>query len=147
MTKTLQQGQPTRERTIYITDREMDRLRDLLNRAKDANPLRTDLKDLEAELNRARLVASQAVPGDVITMNSKVRLVDRDTDEELIYTLVFPEEANIGQAKISILAPIGTAMLGHRRGDTFRWQVPDGVVTLEVKEILYQPEAAGEYHL
>lgn len=134
-------------RTIYITDRDMDRLRNLVRRAKDANPTRVDLNDLEAELDRARLVASEAVPEEVITMNSKVRLVDRDTGEELIYTLVFPEEANIGQAKISILAPIGTAMFGYRRGDTFQWHVPDGVVTLEVKEILYQPEAAGAYHL
>ena len=147
MNTTLQQGPTTHNRTIYITDHDMDRLRDLLNKAKDANPLRTDLKDLEAELERAKLIASQSVPGDVITMHSKVRLMDRDTAEEMIYTLVFPDDANIGQAKISILAPIGTAMLGHRLGDTFQWQVPDGVVTLEVKEILYQPEAAGDYHL
>jgi regulator of nucleoside diphosphate kinase len=87
------------------------------------------------------------MPGDVITMHSRARLVDRDTAEELKYTLVFPKEANIGHAKISILAPIGTAMLGQRVGDTFTWHVPDGEVNLEVKEILYQPEAAGDYHL
>ena len=147
MNTTLQQGRTTRNRTIYITNYDMDRLRDLLEQAKDENPLRTDLKDLQAELDRARLVKPRAVPGDVITMNSTVCLVDQDTAEESIYTLVFPEEANIGQGKISIFAPIGTAMLGHRVGDTFDWQVPDGVVSLEVKEILYQPEAAGDYHL
>ena len=80
-------------------------------------------------------------------MHSTVCLVDRDAGDELTYTLVFPEEANIREAKISIFAPIGTAMLGYRVGDTFEWRVPDGVVRLEVKEILYQPEAAGDYHL
>ena len=143
----LQHGQTTHTRTIHITDHDMVRLRKLLERAKDANRLRTDLQDLEAELDRARVVAPRAVPADVITMHSHVRLLDRDTGEELAYTLVFPEEANIGHAKISVLAPIGTAMLGHRIGDTFQWQVPDGVVRLEVQDILYQPEAAGQYHL
>jgi regulator of nucleoside diphosphate kinase len=147
MNATMQLAPTTHNRTIYITDHDMDRLRDLLERAKDANPVRTDLKDLEAELDRAKLVAPHAVPEDVITMNSKVRLIDRDTAEELTYTVVFPEEANIAQAKISILAPVGTAMLGHRVGDTFEWQVPDGIVSLEVKEILYQPEAAGDFEL
>lgn len=147
MQTVLKHGQSTHTRTIYITDHDMDRLRKLLERAKEANRLRTDLQDLEAELDRAKVVATQAVPADVITMHSHVRLVDRDTSEDLTYTLVFPEEANIGHAKISVLAPIGTAMLGHRVGDTFQWQVPAGVVTLEVKELVYQPEAAGQYHL
>ncbi len=147
MNTTLQHDPTTHNRTIFITDYDMERLRKLLTRTKDETPLRADLKDLEAELARARLVQPQAVPVDVITMNSKVCLIDRDTSEELTYTLVFPEQANIGQGKISILAPIGTAMLGYRVGDTFDWQVPDGTVSLEVKEILYQPEAAGDYHL
>lgn len=147
MTTMLQDSATTHNRTIFITDYDMERLRKLLRRAKDAHPLRTDLKDLEAELARANLVKPQAAPGDVITMNSKVCLIDRETSEESTYTLVFPEQANLGQGKISILAPIGTAMLGHRVGDTFDWQVPDGVVRLEVKAILYQPEAAGDYDL
>ena len=147
MNTILPHGPTSHNRTIFITDYDMERLRNLLNQAKDANPLRTDLNDLEAELDRAKLVKPQTVPGDVITMNSTVCLLDRETSEALTYTLVFPEQANIGQGKISILAPIGTAMLGHRVGDTFDWQVPDGVVSLEVKEILYQPEAAGDYQL
>lgn len=147
MNATLERGGTPRTRTIYITDHDMNRLGTLLERAKEANPLRTDLKDLEAELGRAKLVASTKVPSDVITMNSQVCLVDQDAAEELTVTLVFPEEAHLGQSKISILAPIGTAMLGQRVGATFQWQVPDGVVTFTVKALLYQPEAAGDYHL
>jgi len=80
-------------------------------------------------------------------MNSRVHLVDLDTQEEMVYTLVFPQDAEISQSKISVLAPIGTAMLGYRVGDTFTWQVPDGVRRLQVKKVLYQPEASGDYHL
>jgi regulator of nucleoside diphosphate kinase len=80
-------------------------------------------------------------------MNSRVGLVDLDTEEEMVYTLVFPHEADITQSKISVLAPIGTAILGYRVGDTLTWQVPDGMRRLRVKQILYQPEAAGDYHL
>jgi len=124
------------------------RLRNLLEDAKATGYRgRDDLKELEAELNRGTVVAPQEVPGDVITMNSKARLIDLDTGEEMIYTLVFPDDADIDQNKISVLAPIGTAMLGYRVGDTFEWQVPEGLRRLSVEEILYQPEAAGDYHL
>lgn len=84
---------------------------------------------------------------DVITMNSKARLRDLDTGEEMIFTLVFPGNANIENDKISVVAPIGTAMLGQRVGDEFEWEVPAGSVRLRVEEMLYQPEAAGDFHL
>jgi regulator of nucleoside diphosphate kinase len=80
-------------------------------------------------------------------MNSQVCLLDQDTQKEEMLTLVFPQEANISQGKISVLAPIGTAMLGYRVGEVFRWKVPTGERKLKVKKILYQPEAAGDYHL
>ncbi len=80
-------------------------------------------------------------------MNSKVHLLDLETKEEMTYTLVFPDAADIIAGKISVLAPIGTAMLGYRAGDTFSWEVPAGVRRIEVLAILYQPEASGDYHL
>ncbi len=76
-------------------------------------------------------------------MNSTVCLEDLETGEEMTYTLVFPNEADIDQNKISVLAPIGTAMLGYRVGDTVEWPVPSGISRLQVKQILYQPEANG----
>lgn len=93
------------------------------------------------------MVALRDIPGDVITMNSKAVLIDLDTGEEMSYTLVFPHDADIDQHKISIFAPIGTAMLGYSVGDTFEWRVPAGLRRLKVKEILYQPEASGDYHM
>ncbi len=134
------------ERTIYITEYDMTRLRKLIAEAKHLDRRGNEyLENLEAELSRAVLVAPTAIPDDVVTMNSKVRLVDLDTQEEMIYTLVFPDEADLAQEKISVLAPIGTAMLGYRVGDTFAWKVPDGIVRWQVNEVLYQPEAAGDW--
>ncbi len=80
-------------------------------------------------------------------MNSRVRLRDLFTGEERLCALVFPSDSNIERHKISVLAPIGMAMLGYRVGDTIQWEVPEGVKRLRIDETLYQPEAAGHYHL
>ncbi len=80
-------------------------------------------------------------------MNSTVRLKDLDTEKEMIYTVVFPSDADVAQNKISVLAPIGTALIGYRVGDIITWKVPAGLRKLRVEEIIYQPEAAGHYDL
>ena len=135
-------------RTIYITDFDLKRLKETITNWRRSDfSRRNDLQELEEELSRGQLVKPHNVPGDVITMNSTACLMDLDTGEELIYTLVFPKDADIQQHKISVLAPIGTAMLGYGVGDTFVWEVPDGIRRLKVKELLYQPEASGHYHL
>lgn len=131
-------------RVVYITEADMKRLRPLIEGMKNS---RDDLRGLQAELEHARVVAPADVPPDVITMNSKARLRDLDTGEEMIFTLVFPGNASIEHDRISVVAPIGTAMLGHRVGDEFEWEVPAGAVRLRVEDVLYQPEAAGHYHL
>jgi len=131
-------------RTIYITDADMKRLRPLVEELKNSQD---DLRMLQQELERARVVAPEEVPADVVTMNSKVRVRDVAMNEVTTYTLVFPDQANIEQHKISVVAPIGTAMLGQQVGDEFEWQVPAGPVRLRVEEVLYQPEAAGHFHL
>ena len=135
-------------RTIYVTEYDLKRLRELIAEAKRLEPRGNEYLDsLDAELSRGTVVAPTEVPPDVVTMNSTVHLVDLDTHEEMVYTLVFPQAADVTQSKISVLAPIGTAVLGYRAGDTFTWQVPDGARRLQVKQVLYQPEASGDYHL
>lgn len=136
------------EKEILITEMDRKRLIDLILDAESGEYRGSIyLEKLRGELNRAKIVAPQEVPGDVITMNSKVALLDLDTQEEEIYTLVYPENANTNEGKISILAPVGTAMLGYRVGDVFEWEVPAGKRRLQVDKILYQPEAAGDYEL
>jgi regulator of nucleoside diphosphate kinase len=134
----------TMNRTIYITQADMNRLRALIESLQTS---REDIKDLRAELDHARVVAPADIPPDVITMNSKAQLRDLSDGEVMTYTPVFPARANVDDGLISILAPIGTAMLGHRVGDEFEWHVPAGPVRLRVESVLYQPEAAGHYHL
>jgi regulator of nucleoside diphosphate kinase len=80
-------------------------------------------------------------------MNSKISVTDIESGEKMIYTLVFPFGANIAENKLSILAPLGMALLGYRKGDTIEWSVPSGIKKLKVEEIIYQSEAAGDFHL
>ncbi len=134
-------------RNIYITAFDLTRLRDVLQARTNVERDRDHLDSLENELDRAHVVEPSAVPHDVVTMNSLVRIEDVDTGMENIYTLVFPSDASIPEKKISILAPIGTALLGSRAGATVNWPAPAGMRTVRIKEVLYQPEAAGDYHL
>jgi regulator of nucleoside diphosphate kinase len=126
----------------------MDRLNELIDGLRlspKANQAILDL--LEIELYRGVLVDPQDIPDDVISMNSKVSITDTDSGEKMTYTLVFPSAANIAENKLSVLVPLGMALLGYRVGDIIEWPVPSGVRKLKVDEIIYQPEAAGDYHL
>jgi len=102
---------------------------------------------LAEELDKAEVVSPKNVPPDVVTMNSKVTLRDLGTSEEMTYVLVFPRDANIDAGAISVLAPVGTAILGYAKGDIVEWPVPSGVRRIRIEEVLYQPESAGDYHL
>jgi len=135
-------------KTIYITDNDMVRLEELLEIAGE-NPTRDNkhLEELSSELMKAEVVESRDIPPNVITMNSEVLFQDLDNGESKTYKLVFPREANVEQNRISILAPVGTAMIGCRVGQTIKWNAPAGVRKMKIVKILYQPEAAGDYHL
>lgn len=134
--------------TISITQFDRQRLTHLLTGiSRDQNPDRDDLWRLEQEVARAEIIPSQKAPDDLVTMNSQVRLTDLDTGESLVYTLVFPHDADYKEGRISILAPLGTALLGFQVGDEVEWRMPAGTRRLRIDEVLYQPEAAGHYHL
>ncbi|MGI6685352.1 MAG: nucleoside diphosphate kinase regulator [Bacillota bacterium] len=136
-------------RTINITSKDRERLLKLIDKEREFGKGRNKdhLKVLEQELNRANIVSSESIPGDSITMNSKVLLKDLSSGEEIIYTLVYPEDVDLADNKISVLAPIGTAILGFRENDVIDWKIPAGIIKLKVEKILYQPEAAGQYDL
>ena len=139
----------SKEGTIYITTQDQERLAKLIEFTRERNNGSSpdNLNKLEQELDRANVVEPKDVPPDVITMRSTVRLKDLNSGEEMVYWLAFPTEANFDEGKISILAPIGTALLGYKRGDVIEWQVPSGLRRLKVEEVLYQPESAGDYNL
>ena len=136
------------DKPIRVTVFDLERLKKLLRDAQHTSYRKsTYLTKLQTELDRAKVVKPEKVPSDVVTMKSRVCLVDLDTGKEEVYTVVFPEDANAGKGKISVLAPIGTAMLGYEVGDVFEWEVPAGKRRWKIKQILYQPEAAGDYNL
>ncbi|MDD5040027.1 MAG: nucleoside diphosphate kinase regulator [Patescibacteria group bacterium] len=128
--------------TIYITKNDHKKLIEIIN---NKLPIDENDKALREELNRAEIVEPQNIPGDVITMNSQVVFCDSDTNEELEYWLVFPNDADISQKKISVLSPIGCALLGYRTGDTIPVKTPRREKNLKVVKILHQPESEGNY--
>ena len=135
-------------RKIYITKQDRQRLTLMLDEAlagkhRDA----ASLKDLARELSTAETVEPKSVPADVVTMNSRVVVKDLETGEAAEYLLVFPEQADIAQGRLSVVSPIGTAILGYAKGDTLTWQTPGGPRQIQIAAILYQPEAAGDFHL
>lgn len=136
-----------KEREIYVTELDVERLRKLLEGVRLwSSKDREHLEALGAELDRAHVVSPQEIPGDVVTMNSAVLVRDLDSGTEMALTLVFPSDTGLELGKISILAPVGTALLGYRVGDTIEWKVPGRVRRLRVERMLYQPEAAGDFH-
>jgi regulator of nucleoside diphosphate kinase len=136
-----------KKRTLIISRADRERLEALIDAARMDSRVREDyLAALEGELARARVVSAGKVPADVVTMNSVVLLRDLDSDETEEYELVYPTDADMAYNRISVLAPIGTAILGYRLGDVIEWPVPAGLRRLRVEEVLYQPERAGALH-
>ena len=122
---------------VFITESDFSRLSSLLESAKKF--LRRDrehLSALEQELNRADIVAPQELPANVVTMNSRVRVTDLDTGMQTLYTLSFPRDADIANDRISVLAPIGTFLLGCRSGSVIDVQVPRGKKRLKIEEVM-----------
>ncbi len=138
----------SKSKKIYITDNDLIRLEELLEIANSINSRdNKHLQELATELEKAEAVGAKEIPSDVVTMNSVVVLRDLENGEEKQFTLVFPRQANIDQNKVSVLAPVGTAMLGCSIGHVIAWNAPAGSRKMRVEKILYQPEAAGDYHL
>ena len=99
---------------------------------------------LERELNRAIVVSSAAVPPDVVTMNSRVRYSDEMDGVKRTISLVYPTHADAAGGKVSVLAPVGTALLGLSEGQSIEWDFPDGSRRLlKLEEVLHQPERIG----
>lgn len=130
---------------IIISTTDADRLEKLLASLPDAGFI--GRAELEAELSRATVVEPQDVPPTVATMNSTVRFTVQSSNEEFELTLVYPKDADASGKTISILAPVGSALLGLSQGDEIEWPKPGGgLLKVRVKEVIYQPERVGAYH-
>ncbi len=127
---------------ITITDTDLQRLAQLI-----INYDAEKTEQLDVELARAEVVPQHEIGRDVVTMNSDVVYEDTSTGEHRQVRIVFPKDADAERGWISVLAPLGSALLGLRVGQTINWQVPSRTRHLRVVDVPYQPEASGDYTL
>ena len=128
---------------ILITEKDYQRLKHLLSRYSEEAR-----ENLEIEIERAKVVADDEIPPNVVTMNSRLRYLDKSKNEEHAITIVYPDQADYKDAKVSVMAPLGSALIGLKVNQEINWMFPSGQTkTLKVLEILYQPEANGDWDL
>lgn len=128
---------------ILLTEKDYLRLNHLL---KD---LAHDMvENLEIELERAKIVSEGDIPKDVVTMNSQVEYFDQTLGKSNLVTIVYPQQANSEEKKVSILSALGSALIGLREKQELNWMFPNGQThRLQVVKVHYQPEANGDWHL
>ena len=130
---------------IYITEIDRDRLNKLINDELKTGADEWTVKDLEHEIIRAKVVQPQQLPENVVTMNSRALLSLNNEETEV--SLVYPHASDWAKRQLSVLSPIGTAILGCSEENSIQWNTPDGIAHIKIRKLLYQPEAAGHYHL
>ncbi len=135
MTKRTKAKAGVSERTIHVAHEDRVRLEGLLMGPAGSAQEARYRAALAGELARARVKPRAQIPAFVVAMNSTVRLRDLETGEEETYTLVFPEEADIDENKLSVLAPVGTALLGYETEDVIEWPVPAGVRRFRIEDV------------
>lgn len=136
---------PYKKPRVIISSLDTERLEQLIESLSNMSFPGKD--NLEAELARAEIVEPEDIPATVVTMNSTVRFEVDSSHEEFCLTLVYPRNVDASGEKISILAPVGSALLGLSQGDEIEWPKPGGgMLRVRIKEVTYQPERSGEYH-
>lgn len=139
-------SEPAREPPIIVTEADLARLMRVIANASARDAAAAEA--LEGELDRAQVVPSEYVPGEAVTMNSRITFQDDETEKRRSITLVYPHDADPRHSRISVLAPVGSALLGLSIGQTIEWPLPNGnKKVLRVVGIDYQPEAAKDLHL
>ena len=133
-------GSAVKERAIYVAHEDRVRLEGLVRGVAGNTEEAGYRAALAGELARARVMPRARIPPFVVSMNSAVRLRDLETGDAETYTLVFPEDADIEENRLSVLAPVGTALLGYQAGDVVAWPVPAGVRRFRIEAV--SPEAA-----
>ncbi len=131
---------------IFITEKDYMRLNNLIN--TDYSDENDCLENLENEIERANIIRGNEVPPDLVTMNSKIEYLDFTTNRTSIITISYPDNSNYVEKNISIMAPLGCALIGLREGQEILWDFPSGATKkLKIIKVIYQPEASGDTHL
>jgi regulator of nucleoside diphosphate kinase len=134
-------------KNIIVSTVDAERLRQRIMDARAKTGFSNELKTLSEELNSATVVDPQKIPSDVLTMNSVVKLKYLNNGKSMQIKIVYPEEADVKNQKVSIFAPLAIALLGYKKGDTVSWTVNHTPVRVKIEDIVYQPEAVGEYEV
>jgi len=128
---------------ILMTEKDLLRIKHVLSFQNSQ-----EYENLDIELDRAKIISDNEVPPDLVTMNSKIKFLNVQDNKEMVITLVYPSDANFSEGKISVLASLGSALIGLRVNQQINWMFPDGKTkSLKILEVLYQPEADGKWHL
>ena len=132
---------------IIVNRLDYARIKKCINDAKQFNSIsKMEAEKLLTELDSGEVVEPEAIPANVVTMNSIVKLSFLNSNKQVQFQIVYPELADPKDHKISIFSPIATALIGYKVGDEVEWIVPSGLTQLRIDEIIYQPEAAGDYN-
>ena len=124
------------------------RIRKAIDSAKAVGSINpAEAQSLLNELENAIVVEPKEVPSDIVTMNSIVKIRFLNTNKHLEFQIVYPKDANLKENKISIFSPVATALIGYKTNDEVEWIVPAGVTRIRIEEIVYQPEASGDFNL
>jgi regulator of nucleoside diphosphate kinase len=133
---------------IILNRLDYSRIQSSIHEAKQYKSISAaDAEALIKELNSAKIVEPQEVPANVVTMNSIVKISFLNNNKQIQFQIVYPGKANLKENKISIFSPIATALLGYKVADEIEWIVPAGPTKIRIDEIIYQPEAAGDYEI
>jgi regulator of nucleoside diphosphate kinase len=133
---------------IIINRLDYARIKRCINDAKQIKSIsNAEAEKLMKELDSAKIVTPEDIPSNVVTMNSIVRLSFLNSNKQVQFQIVYPDQANFKENKISIFSPIATALIGYKVADEIEWLVPAGPTSIRIDEIIYQPEAAGDYSL
>ena len=131
---------------LHITSTDFERLLTLVNHfSADRKADPCNLEALRGELEKAEKVEPEKIPAEYITMNSEFEVVDESTNRKMVFRLVYPQLADFRSGKLSVLSPLGSALIGYREGDRVEFTVAAGKRSVRIGKILYQPEANGEY--
>ena len=131
---------------IILSRLDYARIKKCINDAKKSIT-DNEAESLLNELESAKIVEPGAIPPNVVTMNSVIKISFLKHKKQVQFQIVYPDQANLKENKISIFSPIATALIGYRTGDEIEWIVPAGLTKIRIDEIIYQPEAAGDFNL
>ncbi len=133
---------------IIISRIDHSRIKRRINDARQTKAINnSEAETLLRELELAKIVEPEEIPSDVVTMNSIVKLTFLNNNKQVQFQIVYPDQADVKENKISIFSPIAAALIGYKVKDEIEWMVPGGRTRIRIDEIIYQPEASGDYTL